>query len=1023
MQSTQVYFDDRDVAEWEVNNASSESASVELPDLTDDEIGLYYTHHVTVVGLEPDTKYDFMVGTGNFFYRATDHDGANEFTTAAIADEIDTPDPAYGKIVATGETMSDLIPVVDANVYFYVENSFGDVLTNRISATLNDEGSWYLDLNTLYDSEGEVFFSTIPEEETELYKEVVEVHVPSGDIYMKRISPSEDTPAEDMLLIEDYKVEKAIEGEPPLSGLASSAYAWDLTCPNGKKLHADAADEASFIAVYGASQAQSKWEQEASGYCGDPNTPSWQEGQPTVQLTDEVCAVTYTETGAFGSNDGCEYNCVGMGHRTIGGDCKNEWGNGSYCQKKDPNCGTVCVGGEVCKQGDFCISGDYQCCTAGCNVRGSEGGSSGSGNGSGTPTNPSVCPNKKPDNATERCGEDNVCNTGEWCGDLNGVSCKCGEGTVECGMVCTQSISEGKVAVKVCCLYHGVPSLLTNYTGECPIGWQEGTQNQCKTTAGTLPTEPVCCKPPSGEDIWMYTPSGQCEAPLVSSTCPAKPKPVPLPINQSTPAPVVTSGSEYTNTCTVEPNQRCGDCKGQVGEANGITYMCTDIGAGSFLYWWKAVVPAGERCPDGNECICVTRGGDGSIEHYSGDHNCNSLAQPAGSLTPIGNNQQCPADSNGCFCDTQNGYIYPGSWCGYAVSCDANNVGSVCNNDGTTCEFTEGQTATYTTLGGDTKTMPWDECQNTPECINGYPQVRSGEYTCTGPTASSLDNGSDLISEASTAVLGAGTGRSVKVSPQNNAVAIDDSGIYCTAVDAQEYCFELTDAAENILYADLNGNNTYEEGTDLLVSQDGRELELQQQNTTFDYQMVKGFNFVSFPFVNASYMATASDLLTYLNSEYSNGFYSIAKFEAGRWRIVGNREGDNYGSEDFPLVPGEGYLFKANLDILISLSGQRITEPVPVYIATGWNLIGVNSGSDESKYTAESLIDDVNSTEGLTAVNLSRWSTSKARYEGLQKEDVDGTAQVYGFDFPVDNRSSYFLRIVEGEGLWTPDAQ
>lgn len=1018
------YYDDRDLSAWELENTTGKPLS-SYPELSGDELGNYYTHHVTVVDLDPEKNYHFMVGSGNFYYKVSGHDGLNSFKTMAVAEEVNTPDPAYGKVYLTGESITDQTALVDGLVYLYVENSFGAVVSSRVSTTLNSEGSWYLDLNTVYNTDGELFFPSVPTNEISLYKEVIEVYAPDGEIYQKKISPAEDAPAADMVLIEEYKVERRVTGQPLFSGLASSTYAWDLTCPNGKKLHADASDEASFIAIYGAAQAQSKWEQEASGYCNDADTPSWQEGQPTVQLTDEVCPVSYQETGAFGANDGCVYNCVGMGRKTTGGDCKNEWGPGSYCQKADPKCGTVCDGGEVCKEGDFCVSGDYQCCTSGCNVRSSEGSSSGSSSGGTTnPGDGNVCKNKKPEGVA-RCGDDNDCDEGQWCGDLDAKSCKCGKGTVQCGTQCTKAISDGTVSNLVCCNSIGTTANFT-YENSCPSGFNQVGMANCPARTSTA-QKWVCC----GTGIngsW----STNCQLPLITiadSLC-KLPQPATIPAAGTT-APPLANPAAPTSTCTVAPGQDCNNCKGQTGEIGGVTYLCTDYGAAQTGHHWTPVVKNGESCPTGEYCICAREGFvfELTIGQSRGGV-CGLSNNQAASLTPISKGSRCPTSTTaGCFCDSDDTFwtlgdvtVSAGEYCGKVGACNASNVGSVCNDNGQTCAQTSLTSMSY--LDPDTNSMLTvspEECEDIPACANfGY--APPATFACNGPAAA-IDAEPTLIASDQTAVLGATIGKSVTVSPTENAVAIEDSGVYCTTVDSERYCFQMTSAVNNTLYVDVNANGTYDEGTDILVSQDGRELTLEQATSSFNYSISEGFTFVSFPFVNSAYLTNASTLLAYLNGEYNGNFYSIAKFESGRWRIVGNREGEGFGSEDFPIVPGEGYLLKAKTDMVISLNGQRITDPVPVAVATGWNLLGVHNGTDDTKYTAESLIDDMNTTEGLTAVNISRWAAIKAKYEGLQKEEVDGTAQVYGFDFPIYSSESYFVRIVEGSGTWTPKAQ
>ena len=83
----------------------------------------------------------------------------------------------------------------------------------------------------------------------------------------------------------------------------------------------------------------------------------------------------------------------------------------------------------------------------------------------------------------------------------------------------------------------------------------------------------------------------------------------------------------------------------------------------------------------------------------------------------------------------------------------------------------------------------------------------------------------------------------------------------------------------------------------------------------------------------------------------------------------------------------------------------------------GWHLIGVN-GSSRS-FTALSVIDSMNELEGLTVDNVTQWDHDSSRYEGLQKE----SGEVYGFDFPIEDKIGYFVRVAEGSGVWTPGGE
>jgi len=257
-------------------------------------------------------------------------------------------------------------------------------------------------------------------------------------------------------------------------------------------------------------------------------------------------------------------------------------------------------------------------------------------------------------------------------------------------------------------------------------------------------------------------------------------------------------------------------------------------------------------------------------------------------------------------------------------------------------------------------------------------------------------------------------------------VLIPELGVYTLGI-GEEYTVEgIEVGAESdrklFVYVDKNGDDGYQEGEDEVLDVRAYELTLSKQSSLRTYYIRQGSNLVSFPVVLDGRLGRtmASDMLSYLNSDYDDAFYSLAKFEDGRWFSVENRIGATYGSEDFQIIPGRGYLLKAKSDVEIQISGKEVAEPVPVAMVAGWNLIGVH-GADVS-YTASSLIDAIDTGGVLDSDNVTEWEASTSRYSGLQKEPVDdGSVQVYGFDFPIDDKLGYFVRIAEGSGVWVPE--
>ncbi|MBN1915525.1 fibronectin type III domain-containing protein [Candidatus Dojkabacteria bacterium] len=102
----------------------------------------YYTHHATIEGLEPNTRYYFRIGTGVIRGFSSDSDG-NGFTaieTGPVIESLKSPDPAYGRVYRP-----DGSPLSDALVYLYLERD-GILKTTTISTYTSESGTWSIDL-------------------------------------------------------------------------------------------------------------------------------------------------------------------------------------------------------------------------------------------------------------------------------------------------------------------------------------------------------------------------------------------------------------------------------------------------------------------------------------------------------------------------------------------------------------------------------------------------------------------------------------------------------------------------------------------------------------------------------------------------------------------------------------------------------------------------------------------------------------------------------------------------------------
>ena len=327
--------------------------------------------------------------------------------------------------------------------------------------------------------------------------------------------------------------------------------------------------------------------------------------------------------------------------------------------------------------------------------------------------------------------------------------------------------------------------------------------------------------------------------------------------------------------------------------------------------------------------------------------------------------------------------------------------------------------------------------------IPGYPQLLTGEK-CEGPYCACEElsgvftsqghtcepwhkrgygdesNKSDSAAQRNPSILRLVSpvhAESIKLSAKNGIFAVEKSGTYCTQVQNKKYCFAIpTGEREYRLYIDVNSNGEFDEG-DVDLGKEFTNIEIAQESTYFEYELHSGFNLVAFPFVSDAYGQSAASMLDYLNAQYSDAFYSISEYDNDGWHVVGNRNGATYASNDFQVIPGKGYLLKTKRNVQVRLSGKSVQTPVPVYVHPGWNLLAI--AGTRTPYTAQRVLNEMNEAE-YEADNMSRWDVLLGRYNGLQRGEDTGQPVFYGFDYPLVDLESYFVRVQSGSGDWTP---
>lgn len=259
------------------------------------------------------------------------------------------------------------------------------------------------------------------------------------------------------------------------------------------------------------------------------------------------------------------------------------------------------------------------------------------------------------------------------------------------------------------------------------------------------------------------------------------------------------------------------------------------------------------------------------------------------------------------------------------------------------------------------------------------------------------------------------------------ALYLPESGIYTLDLGETQMDLFMRSDANYYFYEEVNGVDGFQipsdpynpkEGEDRIYNLAQMEVKLEKKASTYEIELKKGINIISFPFMptkDGTNAMKASEFLEYINNQavldgYERGAGSITYFDGGKWDggyKIGSTDNRTNSGLDFDLLFGRGYLVLADKDMKVEIPGFEVKSEVPIAFGPGWNLIGVHGYTDA--YTASSFIDSITEIDGLTADNVTYWPTSKGAYQGLQKT---GDAE-YGFDFPIFNNVGYFVRISE----------
>ncbi|HPM14214.1 MAG TPA: hypothetical protein PLK49_02315, partial [Candidatus Dojkabacteria bacterium] len=229
--------------------------------------------------------------------------------------------------------------------------------------------------------------------------------------------------------------------------------------------------------------------------------------------------------------------------------------------------------------------------------------------------------------------------------------------------------------------------------------------------------------------------------------------------------------------------------------------------------------------------------------------------------------------------------------------------------------------------------------------------------------------------------------------------------------------FVQTNDNHIVFFSDDNGNEILDEDEYILSPAEAEykySVSYSKVADSFKLTLTEGFNLVAFPIIftdtNGEDISKASKLINYLNDKGAQ-ITSITAFRSGKFLVYANRDGQEYG-EDFNILPGEGYFLKSLSDGVFLFSGKKVENSLEIQLYEGWNLVNIYN-SNKASYSGFDVLKQMNS-QSINAVAISKWEDS--RYYTVASQN----GKDYGNDFNVYSTRGYFVRVMSGNGKFSP---
>lgn len=201
--------------------------------------------------------------------------------------------------------------------------------------------------------------------------------------------------------------------------------------------------------------------------------------------------------------------------------------------------------------------------------------------------------------------------------------------------------------------------------------------------------------------------------------------------------------------------------------------------------------------------------------------------------------------------------------------------------------------------------------------------------------------------------------------------------------------------------------------TVVYLSNFGTSLKTESSPSSFSKSLGAGVNLISIPTVmegsGTSNVGSAKKLIELLESQGVE-MSTIATYR-NKFHVLG-KSSDGYIGEDFQITPFDGlFLITKSVDSM-SANGFKVKGAMQISLKSGWNFIPIINTDEE--LDADSVLTSINQLEGVTADIITRWGSGTYSNYSIIGSDK------FGSNFTIDNTSSYWVRVVEGSGVFTP---